>query len=334
MTTEFGALGGIFPVDEKLISWYRAKATTAAMVNSPTRERINHERIDELEKNRLVADPGAVYAKELYMNLSALSPFISGPSSVKVANPLSKLEPQNIEIQKAYLVYCTNSRASDIANAARVFREASKNGEAAKVHPNVEFYLAAASKAEQKTAEEAGDWQVLEQAGAKVLPSGCAVCIGLGAGLLVDGERAISASNRNFVGRLGSRVRTEAYLGSPEVVAASAIQGKIAGPNWYQRPEGVEKVIIGEGTGDYAADKATAIMDSFDKLLSEMDSVIAAAEGTSDDSTAEPATAADEDLTDVLPEFPEKLEGEILFLDQDQLNRWYLSREVHLPGDE
>lgn len=212
------------------------------------------------------------------------------------------------------LVSCTNSRASDIANAARVFREASKNGQAAKVHPNVEFYLAAASKAEQKTAEEAGDWQVLEQAGAKVLPSGCAVCIGLGAGLLLDGERAISASNRNFVGRLGSRVRTEAYLGSPEVVAASAIQGKIAGPNWYQKPEGVEKVIIGEGTGDYAADKATAVMDGFEKLLSEMDSAIAATEGTSDDSTAEPSTAAEEELTDVLPGFPEKLEGEILFV--------------------
>lgn len=60
---------GIFPVDQKLISWYRAKATTAAMNNSPTTERINHERIDELEENKLVADPGAVYAKELYMNL-------------------------------------------------------------------------------------------------------------------------------------------------------------------------------------------------------------------------------------------------------------------------
>ncbi|KAM5351838.1 hypothetical protein ACJ41O_004561 [Fusarium nematophilum] len=140
------------------------------------------------------------------------------------------------------------------------------------------------SKAEQKAAEESGDWQVLEQAGAK------------------DGERAISASNRNFVGRLGSRVRTEAYLGSPEVVAASAIRGKIAGPNWYHKPEGVDKVIIGEGTGDFAADKATAVMDGFEKLLSEMDGAIAAAECPGDDSTAEPSsTAAEEELSDVLP---------------------------------
>jgi homoaconitate hydratase len=60
---------GIFPVDDTLISWYRAKATTAAMMGSPTSERINHERIDEMVENRVVADPGAVYAKKLYMNL-------------------------------------------------------------------------------------------------------------------------------------------------------------------------------------------------------------------------------------------------------------------------
>ena len=58
---------GLFPVDEKLISWYRAKATTAAMFNSPLKERINHERIDDLVKSKLVADPGASYAKELYL---------------------------------------------------------------------------------------------------------------------------------------------------------------------------------------------------------------------------------------------------------------------------
>ena len=52
-----------------LISWYRAKATAAAMTNSPTSERVNHDRINELEENRLMADPGAVYAKQLYMNL-------------------------------------------------------------------------------------------------------------------------------------------------------------------------------------------------------------------------------------------------------------------------
>lgn len=58
---------GLFPVDDTLISWYRARATTAAMFNTSLKERINHERIDELVKDKLVADPGASYAKELYM---------------------------------------------------------------------------------------------------------------------------------------------------------------------------------------------------------------------------------------------------------------------------
>jgi len=328
MSTEFGALGAIFPVDDKLISWYRAKATMAALGDgasrpstmfSPTSDRINHARIDELVENRMEADTNAVYAKKLYMNLSTLSPFVSGPNSVKVANPLSKLEPQDIEIQKAYLVSCTNSRASDIASAARVFREAAERGEPAKIHPNVQFYMAAASTKEQRFAEESGDWQILVDAGAKVLPSGCGPCIGLGAGLMEEGETAISASNRNFVGRMGSPKDTYAYLGSPEVVAASAIQGKIAGPNWYEKPDGVEKVIIGEGTGDFAADQAAAVVDSFDKLLSDMDDMIVAAEG-GEKAPTEASTDSAEELTEILPGFPEKIEGEILFCDQDQMN--------------
>jgi homoaconitate hydratase len=111
---------------------------------------------------------------------------------------------------------------------------------------------------------------------------------------------------------MGSRVRTKVYLGSPEVVAASAIQGKIAGPNWYEKPEGVEKVIIGEGTGLADADRATATIDGFNKFLSEVDSVIAAAEETSE--TAATDVSFEEELTEILPGFPEKIEGEILFV--------------------
>lgn len=175
-----------------LISWYRAKATTAAMFDHPSKVRINHKRIDELEQNRLEADFGAVYAKEYFLDLSSLSPFVSGPNSVKVANPINKLEKDDIAINKAYLVSCTNSRASDIANAARVFREAAKEGKPAKVAPGVKFYIAAASKAEQKIAEESGDWKVLVDAGAVPLISGCGPCIGLGPGLLESGEVGIS----------------------------------------------------------------------------------------------------------------------------------------------
>jgi homoaconitate hydratase len=90
--------------------------------------RFSHERINDLLQNQLTADPGATYAKSLYLNLSTLSPFVSGPNSVKVATPLHDLEVQKIPINKAYLVSCTNSRASDIAAAARVFREAAEGG--------------------------------------------------------------------------------------------------------------------------------------------------------------------------------------------------------------
>ncbi|KAF4343481.1 homoaconitase mitochondrial [Fusarium beomiforme] len=320
MTTEWGALAGVFPVDDMLISWYRAKATTNAMFDGPSKDRINHKRIDELEQNRMSADPGAKYAKELYLNLSTLSPIVAGPNSVKIATPLKNLEAENIPVNKAYLVSCTNSRASDIAAAARVFREAAKEGKPAKIAPGVNFYIAAASLPEQQIAEEAGDWQVLVDAGAQVLPSGCGPCIGLGTGLLEPGEVGISASNRNFKGRMGS-TSAKAYLSSPEIVAASALQGKIAGPGWYQKPEGVEKVIIGEGSGDYVADKALSIEDALDKIINEADALIAAAEkGEGAAEEASPAASEEESLTEILPGFPEKVEGEIVFCDNDNIN--------------
>jgi homoaconitate hydratase len=204
MTTEWGALSGLFPIDSVLQQWLRAKATVSAMLNPElgANGRITHQKIDELIQNPLSADPGATYAKSLYLNLSTLAPFVAGPNSVKVATPLNKLEEQNIKVDKAYLVSCTNSRASDIAAAARVFREAATDGVVPKVAPGVNFYLAAASLLEQRIAEEAGDWQVLLEAGAQPLPSGCGPCIGLGTGLLEPGDVGISASNRNFKGRM------------------------------------------------------------------------------------------------------------------------------------
>lgn len=326
MTTEWGALSGLFPIDDMLLSWLRAKATTSAMLNPElgARGKFTHAKIDELMNNPLTADPGATYAKSLYLNLSTLSPFVAGPNSVKVATPLKDLEAQDIKVDKAYLVSCTNSRASDIAAAAKVFKDATKDGVIPKVADGVKFYIAAASLLEQAEAEEAGDWQVLLQAGAEPLPSGCGPCIGLGTGLLEPGEVGISASNRNFKGRMGS-TEAKAYLASPEVVAASALQGKIAGPGWYQKPEGVEKVIIGEGNGDHVQDKAISIEEALDKIIAEADSMIASAEKDMFGAAAEPGTDSaaageEEALTEILPGFPEKIEGEIVFCDADNIN--------------
>jgi homoaconitate hydratase len=183
MTTEWGALTGLFHIDSVLQAWFRARATTSSMLNPElgARGHFNHDRINDLLENQLAADPGATYAKSLYLSLSTQSPFVSGSNSVKVATPLRDLEAQDIKVDKACLVSCTNSRASDLAAAARVFREAAEGGASAKIAPGVSFHIAA---------EELGDWQVRLDASATPLPAGCGPCIGLGTGLLEPGEVA------------------------------------------------------------------------------------------------------------------------------------------------
>jgi homoaconitate hydratase len=111
----------------------------------------------------------------------------------------------------------------DLAQAARVMR-------GRRVAPHVKFYVAAASSEVQQESERRGDWQALLAAGAIALPPGCGPCIGLGEGVLEDGEVGISATNRNFRGRMGSP-NAQVYLASPAVVAASAAAGTIALPD-------------------------------------------------------------------------------------------------------
>lgn len=184
MTTEWGALSGLFPIDSILEGWLRGRATVAAMSQATdltdafAPQRFSHKRIDDLFASPTSADKDATYARHLYLNLSSLSPFASGPDSVKVATAVSELAKQDIKIDKAYLVSCTNSRASDLAAAAQVFKKAKENGEVGKIPESVKFYVAAASKPEQEAAEDAGDWQALLDAGAIPLISGCGPCIG------------------------------------------------------------------------------------------------------------------------------------------------------------
>ncbi|KAK3701550.1 mitochondrial Homoaconitase [Vermiconidia calcicola] len=333
MTTEWGALSGLFPIDDMLKGWLRYKATEASMYKQPsptaslTSDRFNHRRLDDLFASPLTADKGAAYAKELYLDLSTLTPHVSGPNSVKVATPLFDLEEQNIPINKAYLVSCTNSRRSDIAAAAKVFKDAANGGNVPKIADGVNFFIAAASLPEQQAAEEQGDWQTLLDAGAQPLPSGCGPCIGLGTGLLEPGEVGISASNRNFKGRMGS-TEAKAYLSSPEVVAASALHGKIAGPGWYKKPEGWEGVVKGEG--GYAS---FSIEDVLDKLVNDAEAAVKEAEQRLENSSGMKPTAekmAGEDaaqesstsgsLTEILPGFPEKVTGEIVWCNADNVN--------------
>jgi homoaconitate hydratase len=229
MTTEWGALAGVFPIDLATILWLKKRerfiehrgleGVFSDADGNGDHPRINHKRIEELEHNILHADENAFYAKELTIDLSTIEPFVSGPNTVKTYTTVSELKEKNIAINKAYLVSCVNSRVDDIAEAAAVVK-------GKKVAEHVRFYIAAASSEVQKEAERYGYWQSLIEAGAIPLPPGCGPCIGLGTGLLEDGEVGISATNRNFKGRMGSP-NAQAYLASPTVVAASAIAGKI-----------------------------------------------------------------------------------------------------------
>ena len=293
MTTEWGALVGFFPVDDALLQWYEAVlrklefrtfSVDAGIPALPEHLRINRHRLDAVRAAPLTSDPGAEYSSHLVLDLATLVPHVSGPNSVKVSTPLPDLEKKRIQIQKAYLVSCTNSRASDLADAAAVVR-------GRHVAPGVEFYVAAASSAVQREAENAGDWGALVAAGARVLPAGCGPCIGLGTGLLEEGETGISATNRNYKGRMGHPA-ARAYLASPAVVAASALKGYIASPDSID-----VAALPPSGTPVHSI--------TFSSPPAQSD--IAETEARADD---EP----------LLPSFPSTFRGPLLFAPQDNLN--------------
>ncbi|SYZ72838.1 Aconitase A [Candidatus Zixiibacteriota bacterium] len=246
MTTEWGALVGLFPIDEITIDWLTKRAAFVAgrgPAGVPSdadgkniHPRLNGNQIDKIRSEDLKADPNAYYAKILTIDLATIQPYVSGPNTVKVMSPITQFRDKNVKINKAYLVSCVNSRVDDITEAAAVVK-------GKRVAPGVEFYISAASSEVQAESERRGDWGTLLEAGALPLPPGCGPCIGLGKGLLEDGEIGISATNRNFKGRMGSP-SAQAYLASPAVVAASAIAGKIDYPGSFGRslPHGEIKI--------------------------------------------------------------------------------------------
>ena len=280
MTTEWGALVGLFPIDDITYAWLenrdqqiikRGLAGVPSDADSGGEHpRINKKTIADLRAENLQADEVAYYAKEITIDLSSVQPSLSGPDTLKVMQSVNEAQGKDIKINKAYLVSCVNSRHEDIKQAADVLR-------GRKIHPDVEFYAAAASDEVQQQAEEDGSWQALLDAGAIALPPGCGPCIGLGMGLLEDGEVGISATNRNFKGRMGSK-NAKAYLASPAVVAASAAAGKIVLP-------------------------APASIKEISASISEA-----------------PQKAAEAGEVPILDGFPEKLSGDIIFCPADNLN--------------
>lgn len=294
MTTEWGALSGLFPVDETLINWYKDQIKSKESNLYKTLKRQNRdpqEFIKELEyeAQNFTADSKAEYAKTLTIDLSSLTHYVSGPNSVKVAQPISKLA--DMKINKAYLVSCTNSRLSDLQSAAKVMK-------GHKVYPGVEMYIAAASKTIEEQAKKDGTWETLVEAGCKPLPSGCGPCIGLGAGLLEPGEVGISATNRNFKGRMGSKDAL-AFLASPAVVAASAIKGHMAAPNSIADEHFTS--IKAEILANKESNKQETTKEKQEELKTE---------GNQESAPK----------VEILEGFPRNITGELVLCDQDNIN--------------
>ncbi|HLH08757.1 MAG TPA: homoaconitase [Terriglobales bacterium] len=212
MTTEWGALVGWFPCDQVTLSWIHERVARGPSLFSDAD-------LNNWERNPPAPDADGNYAARITLDLGEVSPHVSGPDSVQVVSTVSDLATRRIPIQKAYLLSCVNSRLTDLEAAARALK-------GKKVAAGVEFYLAAASRSVQEQAEQQGFWSTLVNAGAIPLPPSCGPCIGLGTGLLQPGEVGISATNRNFKGRMGSK-DAQCYLASPAVVAASAAAGYI-----------------------------------------------------------------------------------------------------------
>lgn len=226
MTTEWGALVGLIPYDDTTRGYFlmRARVMKERGDASPRLTPEVVERMAELDP-----DPDAFYAKEFTFDLATVTPHVAGPNEVKTITALPEIEKRRVRIHKAYLLSCVNGRLEDIEEAAGVLK-------GKRVAEGVKMYLAAASAGIEQEAKKRGSWQALIDAGAIPLPSGCGPCIGLGEGILDDGEVAISATNRNFKGRMGSR-EAQAFLASPAVVAASAAAGYITAPGPFQVTE-------------------------------------------------------------------------------------------------
>jgi len=285
MTTEWGALVGWFPADSATFAWLRA---CHAQLGADGEKRLPETELARLEAHPPQPDPDACYAARIVLDLSAVTPHVSGPDTVQMMSSLAQLEKQRVRIDKAYLVSCVNSRIEDLEAAAKVLR-------GKKVAPTVKFYLAPASRWVQDEAERRGIWQTILDSGAIPLPAGCGPCIGLGTGLLEPGEVGISATNRNFKGRMGSR-EAQCYLASPAVVAASAVAGYICGAETATSSTVIlsERPGVGRESRELGSERHFADLSAGVKVEAEK--------------------------VTILPGFPASVRGRLVFIPKDNLN--------------
>ena len=201
MAIEAGAKNGIFPVDEKTVEYMTGRVNRPWTAYEP--------------------DPDAEYEKTIEIDLSAIEPTVSLPhlpSNTKTAR-----EVAGMDIQQCVIGSCTNGRISDLRVAAKVM-------EGKKVADGVRCIVIPATQDVYMQAMKEGLIETFITAGAVVSTPTCGPCLGGHMGVLYAGERAISTTNRNFVGRMG-HVKSEVVLASPAVAAASAVKGTICTPD-------------------------------------------------------------------------------------------------------
>ncbi len=200
MAIEAGAKSGIFRVDRTTLDYVAARAQRPYQVYQP--------------------DEDARYAQVIEYDVSRLEPQVAFPHLPSNVRPISQVG--EVRIDQAVIGSCTNGRLEDLRLAAQVI-------DGRQVHPDVRCLIIPGSQRVYLEALREGLIQAFIQAGAAVSTPTCGPCLGGHMGVLAAGERAISTTNRNFVGRMG-HPRSEVYLSNPAVAAASAVLGRIAGP--------------------------------------------------------------------------------------------------------
>ncbi len=201
MAVEAGAKNGIMEPDEKTLAWLKGRSNLKPRVYG--------------------SDPDADVAKVIRIDVSAIEPQVAFPPSPANDRPLSAVG--KVPLDQVFIGSCTNGWLEDLRDAARVLKgKKAARGLRLIVIPGSPWIL--------KEAVKEGLIETFLKAGAVIGPPCCGPCLGGHMGILAEGERALATTNRNFVGRMG-HPKSEVYLSNPYVAAASAVLGRIAGPD-------------------------------------------------------------------------------------------------------
>ena len=204
MAIEAGGKNGIFPVDEKTVEYMKG-------------------RVDR-EYKVYTADEDAEYDEVYEIDLSEIKPTVSFPHLPENTHTIDEIKAMDeVAIDQVVIGSCTNGRLSDMKIAADILR-------GKHVAKGLRVIIIPATQSIYKDCIRLGYIDDFIDAGCVVSTPTCGPCLGGYMGILAEGERAVATTNRNFVGRMG-HVKSEVYLASPAVAAASAVAGRIAGPD-------------------------------------------------------------------------------------------------------